>query len=59
MSRNQVFLLMATFYMQKPKRQMIKCRLMNLVHMMDGSVESKIIKAPYTKANWRRHCHQQ
>jgi hypothetical protein len=50
---------MATFYMQEPKRQMIKCRPMNLVHMMDGSVESKIIIAQYTKANWRRHCHQQ
>jgi hypothetical protein len=51
---------MATFHMQEPKRQMIKCRLMNnLLHMMDGSVESKIIIAPYTKANWRRHCHQQ
>jgi len=56
LTRHQVFLLMATFYMQQPKRQMIKCRLMN---MMDGYVESKIITAQYTKANWRRLCHQQ
>jgi hypothetical protein len=41
--------MMVTYYMKKPRKQMTKCRFMNLLHQLDGSAESKIVIPQYIK----------